>query len=105
MPERIRAAALHVHELMRRIPPGDLGPPVDGDAMNADAVVHESADTHRDGRGREDFKVQPRLRDGFKIVGVREKSECLRARAGQPKFGVEGELFQGRHAGLIRTLF
>ena len=73
--------------------------------MNTDAVVHESADTHSDGRGSEDFKIQQRRRDGFKVVGVREKSEYLRARAGQPKFGVEGELFQVRHAGLIRTLF
>ena len=94
MPERIRTAALHIHELMRWIPPDDLGPPADGQTVNADAVVNERAGTYLDGRGCEDFKIQPRRRDGFKVVGVREKSEYLRARAGQPKFGVEGELFQ-----------
>ena len=103
MPERIRTAALHIHELMRRIPRGDLGPPADGHAMNADAVVHEGAGTHLDGRGCKDFKVQPRWRDGFKVVGVREKSKYLGGWAGQPKFGVESELFQGRRAGLITS--
>lgn len=59
MPERVGAAKLDVHKLVRRIPSGDLGAPADGQAVDADAVVDECPGIHRDGCGGNYIKAQP----------------------------------------------
>ena len=96
MPEGVRAAKLHIDEVVRRIPFRDFCAPADGQAMDADAIVEKRAGLHLNGLGREDFKLYPRRGDGLEIVRIGEEGEDFVTRTRKPKLGVEGEFFHDR---------
>lgn len=103
MPERIWAAELHIHELVRRIPLGDFRAPPDGNPTHTDAVVDERTRTHRDGCRGQHVETQPGRCDGLQVVRVREKCENLVPQTWQPQFGVESEFFH-RWRALVTAL-
>ena len=96
MPERVRAAHLHVHEEMRRLPGGDFRPPTDRNSMDTNPVVNQRASFDRDWFRSEHFKVEPRRSDSFQILHVAEELENFRARPRQPEFGLQREFFHAR---------
>ncbi len=97
VPQVVGPGKLLIDELMRRFPDDDLGSPADGDAVNLDAVIDEQAGTHDDGRGCQDFKLQPGRREFLEIARLAEEGKNFVARAWQPKLSVEEEFF---HYGL-----
>lgn len=69
----------------------DAAAPVDGQAVEAEAVVDEGPGVHGDRAWRENVKVQPRRRDGFEIAGIRKEREDGFAREGQGHLDIKGE--------------
>jgi hypothetical protein len=77
------SAALLVDESTGWLPGGDLALPVDGHAMNAEAVVDASPHAHVDRAGREQPQPEPRRDDGLEVVDVRDEAEDVLDRVGQ----------------------
>jgi hypothetical protein len=74
-PETVGAAFLFIDEVVGRVPPGDFRLPTKGDAMDAEAVVDESAGLHDDGCRRKDGEVEPGRRDGLEVFRTGEEVE------------------------------
>lgn len=88
-PLPVGAAELLVDEAVGRVPIADFGTPADGDAVEFDAVVDESAGAHFDFALGEDAKVDPGRRDGTEVAGVGEEGEDGVEGMRQPEFGFE----------------
>ena len=54
--------------------------------MHPDAIINQRPGPHFDGRWREDFKSQPRRRDGFQVSRLGEEEKHLIAGTRQPQF-------------------
>jgi hypothetical protein len=93
VPQIVGPGKLLIDELMRRIPDDNLGSPANGDAVNLDAVIDEKAGAHDNGRGCEDFKLQPRRREFLQIACLAEEGKNFVARAREPELGVEEKFF------------
>src|SRR6185369_11049086 len=81
MPPAVWSADLDIDKALRRIPDGDLGAPVDAQAMDADLVVDERARAHADRARREDAEVHPRRGETLEIGRVGEEGEGVVERA------------------------
>ncbi len=90
VPEFVGAAEFDVGEGVGRVPVDDFSFPVDGDAVEFDAVTDLSAFDDVGGGDGEDFETDPGRRDGFKILGVGEKFKDIVDGAREPLFLAEG---------------
>ena len=79
-PEAIGAAALHVHEPLRRLPDGDLALPAQGDAPQPQPVFDDGAAAHLRRPLGENAKVEPGRGDGLQVPGLGEKGEDVPGR-------------------------
>jgi hypothetical protein len=66
---------LHVDEALAGRPLLDPRQPVDGDAVQFQAIFDERAHAHLDRARRDDVEREPRRRDRLQVGCVREESE------------------------------
>ena len=81
-PEPVRAAPLLVHETERRLPRGDLAPPADRHAAQAQAVVDGGGRAHLDRPRRQHLEAEPRRGQLLEVPSSPRRTGTPRSGAG-----------------------
>ena len=75
VPPLVRPLQLEINESMRCFPHGDLGMPVNRDAVYSNLIFDQRPCSHLNGGGSEDLEPQPMGSDNVKIAGIGKEGE------------------------------